>query len=874
MAANPKKSVHWNTNDSLSDLGSPSFASITSDSCTPPSSLEYVNAQLVAHGFAAPPGLSFDGISNASSQRIANCFLELLGQRTNDMARTEDLSTKLRVLQYDNERLQSMCRIAQAEAEKSEREMNIHKSRLEIANKSMQAAEAAHKMTSAELQRIKSSLQTARALHQAELRKKEGEIERLIGKKSKGRNAHGRNNEDDMEPTASGQAEYIRGQLSTENIKLKKLVLRTVNQLHALMYKIQNPGSVHEPTPLKMNKVLPLHLPESAEQKVTSMLNSFEDTIAALSQQEHGLVFKSNSSQEAEIARLQEVISSFPDEIERLQRESAARIQEAEAMFEEIIQKHEELRADAEYIDEQDRERLDQLRKELDEERNRFAEEAFDLQTGEALPEVEEHQWDEDIASNDPSVPQVVSLSHIQEQISTQNRSSLTQGRTTRRKSHRKSPVKVSKVAKSNRRKPVTSRTVGGSLSSSTGKNRKPSRETDIMSLAMPTIDPENLDMSPSTLTSLLSTSFVLPPPSPQASLPSHPMNLSQHIPAPQFLAHPRSTAPNPPNFTISDGHLASSTPFDAIREGQLEVPSIRPTFPSVNVPSQRMVHAYSPVKPSPLSRVFVTTNSPDSLSDDLDCDTSLSRRPKDILGTLHEEMEPAVECRDEPFPLIPHREDEEEEMSLAQQLGIPDSPPDSSKRKRVDSSGSNDGIHRRRKTSLGRSRTVHASSRMVGKRKKLFHESRTSPGTKMYKSGSSRLVKNVDEQPKPRESTKSTSISTRSSSRSVRDKAVNQAEKENKRNESKRGKSVSTSSTRDASAPSSSRTLGKSVVVDTVNEDGVKQSSTSNSKSTNEISVRARLLAKLPPSSRGVSGPRRILVESPEELSLNNRPS
>ena len=46
------------------------------------------------------------------------------------MARTEDLSTKLRVIQYDYERLQSMHRTAQNDAENAERESNLQKARL------------------------------------------------------------------------------------------------------------------------------------------------------------------------------------------------------------------------------------------------------------------------------------------------------------------------------------------------------------------------------------------------------------------------------------------------------------------------------------------------------------------------------------------------------------------------------------------------------------------------------------------------------------------------------------------------------------------------------------------------------------------------
>jgi hypothetical protein len=47
-----------------------------------------------------------------------------------DMARTEDLNTRLRTLSYDHERLQTMYRSATEKASNAEKEMNLHKSRL------------------------------------------------------------------------------------------------------------------------------------------------------------------------------------------------------------------------------------------------------------------------------------------------------------------------------------------------------------------------------------------------------------------------------------------------------------------------------------------------------------------------------------------------------------------------------------------------------------------------------------------------------------------------------------------------------------------------------------------------------------------------
>lgn len=46
------------------------------------------------------------------------------------MTRTEELTTKLRTLSYDHERLTSMHRSSIEAAANAEREMNLHKSRL------------------------------------------------------------------------------------------------------------------------------------------------------------------------------------------------------------------------------------------------------------------------------------------------------------------------------------------------------------------------------------------------------------------------------------------------------------------------------------------------------------------------------------------------------------------------------------------------------------------------------------------------------------------------------------------------------------------------------------------------------------------------
>jgi hypothetical protein len=81
MTATPGKLVHWALDDGpMSDFGSP-FSTTSSESMSSTSSLQYINSQLLAHGFTSAPGLSFDGISNADSERLIKCLLSMLSQR-------------------------------------------------------------------------------------------------------------------------------------------------------------------------------------------------------------------------------------------------------------------------------------------------------------------------------------------------------------------------------------------------------------------------------------------------------------------------------------------------------------------------------------------------------------------------------------------------------------------------------------------------------------------------------------------------------------------------------------------------------------------------------------------------------------------------
>ena len=85
MPATPRKLVRWDLDGpdgpSISALNSPFFNNTYESSVVSTSSLEFINSQLVAHGFVPTPGLSLEGISNDDSARVVKCLLGMLSQR-------------------------------------------------------------------------------------------------------------------------------------------------------------------------------------------------------------------------------------------------------------------------------------------------------------------------------------------------------------------------------------------------------------------------------------------------------------------------------------------------------------------------------------------------------------------------------------------------------------------------------------------------------------------------------------------------------------------------------------------------------------------------------------------------------------------------
>lgn len=211
-----------------------------------------------------------------------------------------------------------------------------------------------------------------------------------------------------------------------------------------------------------------------------------------------------------------------------------------------------------------------------------------------------------------------------------------------------------------------------------------------------------SFSLKPSTsTTSILHSPFVLPPPSPEASLPRQPLFppsssvqfqsmrqpdfLMTHLPPPTPF---NESTPFPGTKPLSNPHFQAQT---QIQEGTV-TPVKRP-FPNQAKPfPQRVIHAYSPVKPSPLSRILMLNHSPDIPSSEQEGPLSITGTRQ--LDVVHEEeneidnaysegellaIQPPQSRQNQGLLLeTPQHQQgpEHRQMSLAAELGV-ESPPD-----------------------------------------------------------------------------------------------------------------------------------------------------------------------------------------------------
>ncbi|KAJ6527277.1 Afadin and alpha-actinin-binding-domain-containing protein [Mycena vulgaris] len=662
MATTPKKGVHWGFDPSFGSPFSDASAMIST------SSLDYINSQLVAHGFAPAPGLSLDGVAPADLERAVKCLLGLLSQRVEDMSRTEDLTTRLRTLAYDHERLMTMYRTATDAAANAERETSLHKSRLTAATRALQASESAHKHTSAELQRARTALQAVRATHQAELKKKEKEVERMAERWGKladmqaklsaapsglrcanlkivdGSEVLGKG--PSLEELALEQAEQARQRLSEDNVRLRELLLGAVNEAQAMLYQTRKSEREDEPVPFTLLTLFPVAPQNAANEKLAYLLSALREAITRPPSVVAPPPVSASSVPDGELTRLQAVIEGLKAEIERSQKESVARAAETQAVFDQFA-------GDRRVVDngvgdasvelmiapvrDAEKERLDKIKTQLELERKNFTEAALKLGQEKAALEAErirlideKRSWDvEKMLAELPPTP---------------NPPSPLKASTSRKASPRKSPGKVVAVGKAGANRKTTRVSRRSSLSS------PPKFQAAFETEVLPPLPAPSFTSTSSS--SLLPTSFVLPPPSPSSAFP-----------APVLLLSSSSTlleVPQPSEPSQASASTGPSTP-----------PNFRRPFPMAKPFAPRMIHAYSPAKPSPLSRILMLANSPATPADLADAEAGNISLPLEV---LLEEDEGGPGLVDALFPEVPLVR----QPTLAEELGVSESPPES----------------------------------------------------------------------------------------------------------------------------------------------------------------------------------------------------
>ena len=165
----------------------------------------------------------------------------------------------------------------------------------------------------------------------------------------------------------------------------------------------------------------------------------------------------------------------------------------------------------------------------------------------------------------------------------------------------------------------------------------------------------------------LVMTEFILPPRSPQSSLPPPPKPTSRVLLPPFTLSLPSTT----PDSSPSD-HLPQPSTSEM---QQLSLKSPSQGFPVAKPLAQRMIHAYSPVRPSPLSRVL-TVDSPSPPHGPLAVSSGFND-PFDSMAvdTVVEKRAPLATLMEEdwakPLEDVGKGKEVEREMTLEEELGI-----------------------------------------------------------------------------------------------------------------------------------------------------------------------------------------------------------
>ncbi|KAH9958819.1 Afadin and alpha-actinin-binding-domain-containing protein [Russula dissimulans] len=654
-----KNTVHWAPSPVLSSLSDTS--SVSSSPISSASTLQYINSQLISHGFAVHPGLSLDGLSTADAEGVTRCLLSMLSQRVEDMTRAEELTTKLRTLSYDHERLRTMHGTATETAEGAEREAAAARAKLTIANRAQMQAEAAHKQTMGDLQRARASLQALRATHVAELKRREKEIEAMrerwnkladaqlkIGSlpsgmvRSQPANAsalvdsagHGPQAvpQKGLLETALEEAEKACALLREETTELKGLVVDAANAVRKILHKAvsPDPDNLEFPPPLAAIDLFPLGTPDAAFERLKGLLTALQDALMTLRASEDPTATAATSGSNPkpqisladlakkaaesdakahkwEIEELLTTVAGLREELKKAKERKPAPARRPQ----DVPTAHDELALHIPPTEEM--EGGPALEPQPDTAKTDSVPNSYQVQSGskKELPSAKR--------AKHPPTP------------GAQPRSSRLSPRKARSKSKtklgHKTPLKPTRASASVKRLSSASRP-----RRLTGKRVEASFETEVVPSSVPT--------------SLLPTSFVLPPPSPDSCLPPHPISLiTPSLP----LLFPSTTPPFPPpsaqqpiasSSTVataatretrvaSDDIVLDAPPRESDSQDQLPPPPPTPKpFPMAKPLARNMSHAYSPAKPSPLSRILMLADSPENTAVSATTTTTTGQKP------------------------------------------------------------------------------------------------------------------------------------------------------------------------------------------------------------------------------------------------------
>ncbi|KAF8581520.1 hypothetical protein K439DRAFT_1662257 [Ramaria rubella] len=749
LAGPSTKLVH---DDSIASLSEISLSFLSSDVYEPTSTLQYVNSQLVAHGFARSPGISLDGLAVNDNERVVKCILALLSQRMEDLGRTEELGSKLRTLTYEYERLQSMHRTAVEGSANAEREMHFFKSKLATSQRSLALEVSAHKQTVAELQRTRTSLQYLRSTTQNELKRKEKEVERVLERWNKVLDSQAKligaqsglqcvNYAVGVEEPLKGkglmeealeQAEEARGELLKENDGFRSVILGIANALQGVVYNLReqcSDSNVEEvtllsfldvaymdltlqPTPLSHTAVFAppmsslLH-PDNAHAKIRELLSALQGAISVLSPSPFDNA--DGSDNEEEITKLRDLVKSLRTELDQSRQSSSTLATQTQKIIdrfsthaserlvtgrdptpEEAIEMSIELISAPER--DELRERLDMRAKELASERARFTEAAVKLGQEKASLEKErlglleeKRRWaveqmlaelpptpvqDFDMIPPPPSKanvspsprarPRKASGSKVV--LGSPSKRTITK-RTSAALSHRQPDAPVLGKKLKARREGAAFEVLYDSESQQVGSGS--SREEGLQRSTTPEDSPPvvtQITLAAEMRTSLplvLPTTFTLPPPSPASSLTPLDLSLTaSKVPGPSAPPVPSSIVPGFDRVPLATpAHL----PISPMPRPHI-FPSPRTPRPLVNT---HMKHAYSPARPSPLSRILMIADSPpsppsvpriqeeDEKADSVDSDVEFSHKNSALGGFPRRNLALKLEVPvDEPSPL------------------------------------------------------------------------------------------------------------------------------------------------------------------------------------------------------------------------------